>query len=90
MALLAPGPQLRSHLRDHRLLGRDEAAAYLAHPVLGPRLLALTGIVNALPGGDAEAVFGGIDALKFRSCMTLFAAVAPGQPLFRQALDKYF
>ncbi len=75
--------------RTYAISGTPEAAAYLRHPVLGPRLRELTAIVNAVQGRAAEQIFGGVDALKFRSCMTLFAAVAPDEPVFRQALDKY-
>ena len=73
----------------YAISGAEEAAAYLRHPVLGARLRELTAIVNGVQGRSATQIFGGIDALKFRSCMTLFAAVAPDQPLFRQALNKY-
>jgi uncharacterized protein (DUF1810 family) len=67
-----------------------EARAYLAHPVLGPRLLDCTRLVNDVEGRSIEAIFGYPDTLKFKSSMTLFASVAEGEPVFRQALDKYF
>ena len=67
-----------------------EAKAYLAHPVLGHRLRECVGALNALPGGDAVAVLGGIDAIKLRSCLTVFAEASEQDSLFRQALDKYF
>jgi uncharacterized protein (DUF1810 family) len=67
-----------------------EARSYLRHPTLGPRLLACTKAVLEVEDRSAREVFGQIDELKFRSCMTLFALVAgPGSP-FQQALDKYF
>jgi uncharacterized protein (DUF1810 family) len=66
-----------------------EARAYLAHPVLGPRLVDCTEIVNAIPDRSLHEIFGYPDDLKFRSSMTLFAEAAPGEPAFRQALDKY-
>jgi uncharacterized protein (DUF1810 family) len=72
------------------LTGRDEAAAYLAHPVLGQRLLECTLILNGLPGADAHAVFGSPDDLKFLSSMTLFAQVAPLDSPFEQALNHFF
>ena len=75
--------------KRYAISGAEEAAAYLRHPVLGARLRELTAIVNGVQGRSATQIFGGIDALKFRSCMTLFAAVAPDEPLFRQALNKY-
>jgi uncharacterized protein (DUF1810 family) len=68
----------------------DEARAYLAHPVLGPRLLECAEILTELAGTSAQDVFGGIDALKLRSSMTLFARAAPDQPLFGEVLDRYF
>ena len=70
--------------------GRDEAEAYLAHPVLGQRLIDCAGIVAALHDSDPVAVFGHLDAIKLRSSMTLFAAVAPDQPAFQAVIEKYF
>ena len=67
----------------------DEAEAYLAHPVLGPRLEECTQLVNAVEGKSLREIFGSPDDLKFRSSMTLFAHAAPEEPLFREALDKY-
>jgi len=69
---------------------REEAAAYLAHPVLGPRLRECTELVLAVEGRDVHSIFGSPDDMKFYSCMTLFAAAAPMAPLFRAALEKYF
>ena len=67
-----------------------EAEAYLAHPILGPRLKDCTELVNAIQGRAIEDVFGYPDHLKFRSSMTLFAQAAPGEKIFNEALDKYF
>jgi uncharacterized protein (DUF1810 family) len=67
-----------------------EARAYLAHPVLGPRLVEAVAAINALPGHDAHAVFGAPDDMKLRSSLTLFQAADPDEPAFRRALDKYF
>ena len=67
-----------------------EARDYLAHPVLGPRLLDCTRAVLGHRGRTAEQVFGGIDALKLRSSMTLFARADPGQPLFAEVLEQFF
>ena len=67
-----------------------EARAYLAHPVLGPRLLECAEIVAAHRGLSAEHIFGGIDAIKLRSSMTLFARADPDQAIFRQVIDQYF
>src|SRR4051812_38946252 len=79
-----------STAREFAVGGLPEAEAYLAHPVLGPRLRECARILTTLPGGDAGAVFGGIDSLKLRSSMTLFARAAPDEPVFREVLEKYF
>jgi uncharacterized protein (DUF1810 family) len=68
----------------------DEARAYLAHPVLGARLRQATDLMLRQSGRPAEAILGGIDAVKFRSSMTLFRAAAPGDPRFGRALDAFF
>lgn len=68
----------------------DEARAYLAHDVLGPRLRECMSVLNALPTSDAIDVLGHIDAIKLRSCLTLFMAAAPEEAVFREALDKFF
>jgi len=75
--------------RRYALHSRDEARAYLAHPVLGPRLRECTRLVLAVSGKAIGDVFAAPDDLKFRSSMTLFAR-ATTEPIFRQALDKYF
>ena len=67
-----------------------EAAAYLAHPVLGPRLVECAQALLALPGADPAAVMGGLDAVKLRSSMTLFSHVAEADPAFSLVLEKYF
>jgi uncharacterized protein (DUF1810 family) len=67
-----------------------EAEAYLAHPVLGPRLLECATILTGLDGTSAPAVFGDVDALKLRSSMTLFKRAAPDQPVFAAVLEQYF
>jgi uncharacterized protein (DUF1810 family) len=67
-----------------------EAQAYLAHPVLGPRLVECAKTVAGHHGRSAEEILGGIDAVKLRSSMTLFAAADPDQPIFQQVLDLYF
>lgn len=67
-----------------------EARAYLAHPVLGPRLRELTELVNAIDGSSADDIFGFPDNLKFRSCMTLFAKVTEDNSEFEDALRRYF
>ncbi len=69
---------------------RAEAEAYLAHPILGLRLIECTQLVNAVEGRSIEDIFGPVDTLKFRSSMTLFAEVARDCVVFAAALDKYF
>jgi len=76
--------------RTYAIASLAEARAYLAHPVLGPRLIECAAIVAGLPDRTAEQVFGEVDALKLRSSMTLFMHADPGQPVFRQVLDQYF
>jgi len=72
------------------IASRQEAQAYLAHPVLGPRLRYCTELVMNVEGRSADDIFGFPDTLKFRSCMTLFASLAGDTQLFRNALQKYF
>jgi uncharacterized protein (DUF1810 family) len=67
-----------------------EAQAYLEHPILGRRLTECAAIVAETRGRTAEQIFGGIDAQKLHSSMTLFLRAAPGEPLFQQVLDRYF
>ena len=67
-----------------------EADAYLRHPVLGPRLVRAAEIVETAPADTAESLLGGIDAVKLRSSMTLFARVAPEQPVFTRVLERWF
>jgi len=69
---------------------RGEASAYLAHSVLGPRLIACAEAALAIPNRGARAVFGTPDDLKLRSCATLFAQVAPERSVFEQLLERYF
>lgn len=67
-----------------------EAKAYLAHPVLGPRLRECTQLVLQVQGRSAREIFGQPDDMKFRSSMTLFARAAPDEPLFSEAIREYF
>ena len=67
-----------------------EAKAYLAHPVLGERLCECTGLVIEVEGRTVDQIFGYPDNLKFHSSMSLFASVAPDEPVFQKALLKYF
>jgi len=76
--------------RRYAISSIDEARAYLAHPLLGPRLRDCAEILTGLSGRTAEQIFGGIDAMKLRSSMTLFRHAAPTEPAFGQVLATYF
>jgi uncharacterized protein (DUF1810 family) len=68
----------------------EEAQAYLAHPILGPRLTECARILCDLRGRTAQEILGGIDAIKLRSSMTLFAYADSANPIFGQVLEAYF
>jgi uncharacterized protein (DUF1810 family) len=72
------------------IASREEAAAYLKHPILGPRLIECTRLVLGVKGRTSEQIFGEIDSLKFRSSMTLFAEATLKETAFQEALDKFF
>jgi uncharacterized protein (DUF1810 family) len=76
--------------RKYAISSREEAEAYLSHPVLGQRLRECTEITNGIEGRTANEIFGSPDDLKFRSSMTLFDAVADDPTPFRTALKKYY
>ena len=76
--------------RQYGIASRAEAAAYWAHPVLGPRLKECSDLVLAVRGRTALPIMGSPDDLKLRSCMTLFAEVAPQEPVFRRVIEKYY
>jgi uncharacterized protein (DUF1810 family) len=77
--------------RAYAIADADEARAYLAHPLLGRRLVEATNAVTATaPGDSAGAIMGGIDAVKLRSSLTLFAAVADDPAPFEAALARFF
>lgn len=88
-------PQLRGLGRSERarfygIGSLEEARAYLGHPVLGPRLI--EAVEAALESGEEDplALFGSPDDMKFRSCLTLFAAADPQARVFRDALDVFY
>lgn len=88
-------PQIRGLGRspvsiEFAISGREEALAYLQHPVLGPRLRESTQLVLLVEGRSALELFGSPDDIKFRSCMTLFAKVSSEDDIFERALQKYF
>ncbi|MEO8674222.1 MAG: DUF1810 domain-containing protein [Casimicrobiaceae bacterium] len=88
-------PQLRglgtsSYATFYGIASAQEARAYLAHPILGPRLRECVGAMNALVGVSAVQVLGETDAAKFRSCLTLFLAAHPEDAAFSQASENFF
>ena len=88
-------PQLRGlgHSQTAAAFGiasREEAEAYLRHPVLGERLRECTRLVTLVEGRSISQIFGYPDELKFRSSMTLFSSVTPDNQIFKNALQKYF
>ena len=76
--------------RRYAVKSVDEARAYLAHPVLGPRLIECAEAMLGVDGRSARQILGSPDDLKLRSCATLFAQVSPAGSAFHQILDKYF
>jgi len=72
------------------IASREEAEAYLAHEILGPRLRLCTQLVNDVAGRSISEIFGYPDDLKFHSSMTLFAGVPVENQVFNEALKKYF
>lgn len=88
-------PQLRglghsAMAQRYGVAGRAEALAYLQHPLLGARLKACMALLLAHQGLSAVDILGDIDAMKLRSCATLFAAVAPQEPVFAQVLERFY
>ena len=90
-------PQVRGLGRSemsqrYGLDGVGEARAYLAHPVLGPRLRECCAALLGLSGTDPVAVLGSVDAVKLRSSMTVFSRAAPGEDgeVVREVLDRFF
>jgi uncharacterized protein (DUF1810 family) len=76
--------------RRYAIASLEEARAYLDHPVLGRRLVECARSVVASRAASAEEIFGGIDAQKLQSSMTLFKRADPDQAVFQQVLDRYF
>jgi uncharacterized protein (DUF1810 family) len=74
----------------YAISSRAEAAAYLAHPILGPRLVECAEAALAVEGRSAPDIFGSPDDLKLRSCATLFAQVSPAGSVFKRLLDRYY
>jgi uncharacterized protein (DUF1810 family) len=76
--------------RTYAVVSLDEARAYLAHPVLGPRLRECAEVVAESGAPSAESLLGAIDAVKLRSSMTLFGRADAAEPVFRRVLERYF
>jgi uncharacterized protein (DUF1810 family) len=76
--------------RRYAISSLEEARAYVAHPVLGPRLEECVRALLARTGASARDIFGGIDAMKLRSSMTLFHRADPDNALYTEVLDRYF
>ena len=76
--------------RHFAIRSLDEARAYLAHPILGPRLAECVQILLEVEGRSAEEILGPVDAMKLHSSLTLFLGAGPDDPRFAQALDRYF
>ncbi|MEA2210446.1 MAG: hypothetical protein QOF83_394 [Solirubrobacteraceae bacterium] len=77
--------------RHYAIGSLDEARAYLAHPVLGPRLRAAArALADRAGSDDPQTILGSVDALKLRSSMTLFARAAPEEPVFADVLARYY
>lgn len=76
--------------KHYAIKSLDEARAYLAHPVLGPRLQECAQAVEAVTGRSALQIFGSPDDSKLKSCATLFAQVSPPDSVFHRLLTKYF
>lgn len=88
-------PQLRGlgsspMARAYGIGSLDEARAYLAHPVLGPRLHACVAALQRHRGRDIVDILGPVDALKYRSCLTLFSLATPGEAPFAGALHAFY
>src|SRR6058998_2393956 len=88
-------PQLASLGRSatakfYGLRDLQEAMAYVQHAVLGPRLLQCCELLEKIPDREAVDIFGDVDAMKLRSCLTLFMTAAPEHPVFRACLDRFF
>ena len=76
--------------RRYAISSLQEARAYVEHPVLGPRLEESARALLGRAGASARDIFGGIDAMKLRSSMTLFHRADPDNPLYSGVLDRYF
>lgn len=76
--------------RRYALSGLEEAKAFLAHPLLGTRLVHISALLLSLETNKPTEIFGFPDDIKLRSSMTLFALARPEEPVFEQVLDRFF
>lgn len=74
----------------YAIASMDEAAAYLAHPLLGKRVRECAALVLAHAGQDIAGIFGNPDERKFHSSMTLFSEVAPDEAVFQDCINEFF
>jgi uncharacterized protein (DUF1810 family) len=84
------GLGVSSTAKYYGIKSNEEARAYLAHPVLGPRLRECAEAAASVEGHSAKEIFGSTDEKKLKSCATLFACVSPAGSVFHRLLDKYF
>ena len=84
------GLGLSATSRHYAIGSLDEARAYLAHPILGPRLIECAAATLTATGRSAHDIFGSPDDMKLRSSLTLFSLVSPQNSVFHRALEKYF
>jgi uncharacterized protein (DUF1810 family) len=84
------GKMYHEMAKRYTIADLPQAAAYLAHPITGPRLIEISKVLLALPGNDAKEVMGSPDDLKLQSSMTLFSLVPATDPVFEAVLKKYF
>lgn len=88
-------PQLRGlghseMSRKYAIASVKSAQRYLDHPLVGPRLRECTRLIIETQGNEIESIFGYVDAMKFHSCMTLFAIATEEGGVFSEALDRFF
>ena len=76
--------------KRYGLYGLEQAREYFEHPVLGQRLLECCGLMKQHANRSAAAILGEIDALKFRSCLTLFHSAVPSEPIFGELLELFY
>lgn len=76
--------------RRYEVASIEEAHAYYADPILGKRLAECVQLLLDIDGKSADEILGSVDAMKLRSCLTLFFAASGGESLFEEALEKYF